>query len=355
MKTNITLSAALLLSLMTGVPLAIGSASNSFTSSPGKHFRAPKSQNTEKPAVAPAEKAEPAQVSGADDSLFPPTAKPGECYTRVLVPPPSRNVTERILVKEESFRLIEVPAVLEEVTEQVVVRNPSQRQEIIPATYKELEEKVLVAQAYVKQIPVPARYETRTERLLVKPERSYWKKGSGPLSKVDNSTGEIMCYVTEPAVYEEVKRTVQVEAASIRQEQVPAVYKTVKRTVIDQPASIKTIDIPAEYAMVKVTRVKTPASVQRETIPAEYSNVTKQVSEGQTVMGWRRIICETNITPALISDLQTALNAKGYKAGEPNGNLSGETMRALEAYQIASNLPRGGITLQSLDALGVKY
>ncbi len=351
------------MAFLAGSSFVYGGAADGYGSGNSNHFRSPtrfapaKPTATEEPAPAekPAAKSKKAQTSAADDSLFPPTAKPGECYTRVLVPPPTRDVSERILVKEQSERIIEIPAVLEEIDEKVVVRSASQRQEIIPATYKEVEEKLLVAPAYVKQIPVPARYENRTERVLVKPERSYWKKGNGPLAKVDNTTGEIMCYVTDPAVYENVSRTVQVAAASVREEQVPAVYKTVKRTVIDQPASIKTIEVPAEYATVKVTRVKTAASVKRESIPAEYRNVTKQVSDGQTTMAWRRIICETNITPVLISDLQSSLNAKGYKAGEPNGKLSADTLKALEAFQVASNLPQGGITIESLDALGVKH
>lgn len=358
---NTKILSVLLMATITSAPAAFGASADMYGTADGRHFRSPPqlSPSTPAPAAAPAAEApKPAKASKAapaDDSLFPPNGKPGECYTRVLVMAPTSIVSERVRVQEESYRLIEIPAVLEEVDQKVLVRAASQRQEVIPATYKEVEEQVLVSPAYTKKIPVPARYETVTDRVLVKPERSYWKKGTGPLAKLDNTTGEIMCYVTEPAVYENVTRTVQAAPATVREEQVPPVYKTVKRTVIATPASIKTIDVPAEYGTMKVSRVKTPASVERQVIPAEYRTITKQVTNGSSHMEWRRILCETNTTPAIVSDLQSALNAKGFKAGEPTGTLNADTLKALDAFQVANKLPQGGVTIESLDALGVKY
>lgn len=342
-----------------GVHVAHGAAADGYGQNTTNHFRSPRlvtpAAQTSEPAPAVQEKAKPTKTSAAaaDDSNFPPNAKPGECYTRVVAPPPMRQVSERVLVKDESVQFVEIPAVLEEVEERVIVRSATQRQEVVPATYKEVEEKILVTPAYVKRIPVPARYETRTERVMVQPERSYWKKGTGPLAKIDHTTGEIMCYVTEPAVYEDVKRTVLVAPATVREEQVPAVYKTVKRTVIDKPASIKTIDVPAEYGVVKVTKVKNEARVERKVSPAEYRTVVKQVPAGESKLEWRRVLCETNTNAALIADMQTALNKKGFKAGEADGKLNPQTLQALEAFQVANNLATGGVTYESLNALGM--
>jgi hypothetical protein len=42
----------------------------------------------------------------------------------------------------------------------------------------------------------------------VKPATMVWKKGRGPIQRVDDATGEIMCLVEEPAVYKDVTRTV---------------------------------------------------------------------------------------------------------------------------------------------------
>lgn len=288
-----------------------------------------------------------------DDSLFPPDGKPGECWTRVLVSPASETVMERVVTKEESYELIEIPAVLETVEESVMVRAASERQEVIPATYKEVEERILKSPAYTRQIPVPAVYGTTSERVLVKPERSYWKKGSGSLQKIDGETGEIMCYVTEPAVYDTVKRTVLKTQATVREEQVPAVYETVKRTVVDRPAQIVKTPVPAEYKSMKVQKVKTPARTERRAIPAEYGTVSRQVTRGTSHMEWRRILCETNVTPEVIADVQMKLNERGFPVGGVDGTYGKSTAKAVSDFQAANQLAQGGLTYETLKVLGV--
>ncbi len=327
-----------------------------------RHFRSLKHKETTAPAAeaAPAEPApavaptRPVAAPAADNNaLFPPNAKPGECYTRVLVTPAMESVTERVVKREEGFELIEVPAVLSTVEERVMVRGASERQEIIPATYKEIEERVLKSPAYTRQIPVAAVYETRTERVLVKPERSYWKKGADSLQKLEGETGEIMCYVTDPAVYDTVSRNVLVSAATTREEQIPAVYETVKRTVVDQPAQVKTIQIPAEYKMVQVQKVTSPARVDKKVIPAEYGTVTRQVAAGRSKMEWRRILCATNVTPDVIANVQSQLNSRNFNVGAVDGVYGKSTQQAVASFQAANNLPQGGLTYETLAALGV--
>lgn len=74
-----------------------------------------------------------------------------------------------------------------------------------------------------------------------------WKKGRGPVEKVDHSTGEIMCLVEVPASYKTVKKTVMVNPPGTRTIDIPAEYKTVKKRVMVEPPQERTISIPAEY------------------------------------------------------------------------------------------------------------
>ncbi len=317
------------------------------------HQSAPEAEPA--PAKSAPTRPAPAQApTMVDNTSAPPNAKPGECYTRVLVSPTMSTVNERVLAREESFELIEIPAVLETVEERIMTRGASERQEVIPATYKEVEERILKSPAYTREIPVAAKFETRTERVLVKPERSYWTKGTGALQKFDGETGEIMCYVTDPAVYETVSRQVVVAPASFRTEQIPAVYETVKRTVIDQPAQIKKIVVPAEYSTVKVQKVKTPARTEKRVIPAEYSSVTRQVAQGQSRLEWRRVLCETNVSPELVAAIQTSLNGRNFNVGSVNGVYGKSTQQAVASFQAANNLPQGGLTYETLTALGIR-
>ncbi len=297
---------------------------------------------------------EPLQAGQAESQLPPVGVKVGECYAQVLVEAEMVPVQERMMVKEESFQLVEIPAEFEQVEEKVMVKAGYERQEVIPATYKTVEEKVLKQPAYTRQVPVAPVYETRTEKVLVKPERTYWTEGKNPVSDLKNPTSEIMCLVREPAEYKEISRQVLVSAASYREEKVPAEYETYTRTVIDQPATVRTIKVPAEYETRMVRKVKTPARTEREMIPAQYATVDRIESRGESRIEWRRVLCETNATPEVVADIQTKLNERGYDV-KVNGELDRKTRKAINDFQNKNDLPIAGVSYASLDALGVNY
>ena len=71
----------------------------------------------------------------ADISMFPPNAKPGECWARVFVPPTYRIRSESVLKSDVSERLEVIPAKYKLVEEKVLVKEASERIEIIPAQY----------------------------------------------------------------------------------------------------------------------------------------------------------------------------------------------------------------------------
>ena len=332
----------------------LGNHPRSLEAFPSAAASAPASDPAPAPVRSAPTKPSKATTKLIDHTVSSPDGKPGECYARVLVAPDMVSITERVISREESFELIEVPAVIETVEERTLIRPASERQEIIPATTKEVQERVLKSPAYTRQIPVPARFETRTEQVLVKPARSYWKKGTGPMQKFNGETGEIMCYVTDEAVYETVSRQVVTSPATFTEEKIPAVYETVTRTVVDQPAQIRTIPIPAEYAQTQVQKVKSAARVDKRVIPAEYTTYTRQAPAGEGSLEWRRILCETNVTPEVVADIQTALNSRGYSVGAVDGVYGKSTSKAVSDIQLANNQPQGGRTYDTLAALNVK-
>ncbi len=171
------------------------------------------------------------------------SARPGDCFHEHYLPPEYETVYTDELVAEESFRIEVIPAKYETVTEQVLVKEASSKLVNIPATYKYIEEKMLVKEAHTT-----------------------WKKGHGPIEKINNSTGEIMCLM-----------------------QVPAEYKTVRKKVVDTPARTVVQEIPAEYKTVKVRKMVSPASEKKIAIPAKYKKVGQKrlVREGQII--WHEI------------------------------------------------------------------
>ena len=177
-------------------------------------------------------------VAGAHALGLPETATVGQCFAEYHLPAQYRTETQKVLKKEASKKF-----------------------EVVAAKYETVEEKVLVSEASEKLIEVPAEYETVTEKVLERAAYTTWKKGRGPVERIDNSTGEIMCMV-----------------------EVPAKYKTIKKRILKSPATTKKVAIPAKYTVQKVRKLVSPAAENAIEIPAEYEVVSKRikVSDGKT-------------------------------------------------------------------------
>ncbi len=365
---------------------------------------------TEKVLVTPAEKiwtsgakknagrANASVLAGAvSNGLNLADAKVGSCYAEYHIPAQYKTETQKVLKTEASHKI-----------------------EIIPAKYEWSEEKVLVKEASSKLIEVPAMYETVTEKVLVKPATTEWKKGRGPVERIDGSTGEIMCLVEIPAVYKTVSKRVlkspsttkkvdipaEYKVEKVRKlvspskekkieipatyetvtkraktadekvmwalkgssvggngkatgsalclKEVPAVYKTVKQKKVKTPATTKVVDVPAEYKVIKKRKLASPAAEKKIEIPAKTQVVSRKVKVAEESMQWRPVLCETNMSDTTITDIQRALKKAGHNPGPIDGKIGNQTLVAVEAFQRANGLPRGGLTLQTLEKLGVK-
>lgn len=290
--------------------------------------------------------------AGAGD-LYPPNARPGECYARVLVPPEYKTETRQVTVSEQTELVETIPAEYEMVEERIRVKEEEERLEVIPAVFEWREEQVLVKPEHKELVTVPAKYETVTEQVQVKPARTEWKKGRGPIERIDDATGEIMCLVEVPAEFKTITRRVEVSPATTREVLTPAEYTTVRKQVIVEPAKTVTVVVPAEYRMVSVRkRVKEPEE-RRVTVPAEYATVTEQVVAREADLQWRPILCETNATPELIAQVQSALTREGFYTGPIDGLLGAGTMSAASAYQRSQGIAYGQLTMETLYRLEV--
>lgn len=304
------------------------------------------------PPPAPRPQALDPQTGAAN---LPPNAKPGECYARVLIPARYQAATERVLVEPESQRMETIPAQYQSGSERVLVREQSERVEVIPATYRTVTERVLVQPEQEVLTPVPPTYRTVTERILVKQGFTTWKKGRGPIERLDQATGEIMCLVEVPPEYRTVTKRVIERPASSTRSVSPAVYRTVTRQVVDRPASTRRIAIPAQYDTVKVRKMVQPPSQRAIPIPARYETITKRMKVGQERLEWRSILCETNTTPDIISEIQRALRTAGFNPGRIDGRYGRQTKEAVSRYQRSKGLPSGGLTMNTLRSLGVRH
>jgi len=290
---------------------------------------------------------------GAGD-LLPPGAKPGQCFTRLWVPPTYDTITERMLVEEASERIEIIPAKYGTKKQRVLVKEASEKLVTVPATFKTVKERVLVKAATKTISQIKPVYETVTERVIDKPAHTTWKKGTGPIQKIDETTGEIMCLVEVPATYKTVKKRVLKKPPSTKVQNIPAVYDTIDKRVIATPPSTRKVAVPAVYKTITVTEEATPATERRIKIPAKYATVTKRKLKKDGMMDWREILCETNMTSGRITKIQQALKAAGHNPGVIDGVIGADTIRAVNAFQRQKGLPVDRyLNIKTLDALGV--
>ncbi|MFC1774509.1 peptidoglycan-binding protein [Pseudomonadota bacterium] len=301
----------------------------------------------------------------------------------------------------------------------IVVKDASEEVASIPAEYETIVEQVMIKEASKKIIEVPATYETVSEKVLIEAAKTVWKKGTGPIEKIDNTTGEIMCLVEIPAKYKTVKKQVVKTAATTKEVEVPAVYKTVKvrklitpeqekrtkvpasykeitkrkkiadarfawhgahettkpegtptglqiclkeipakyqtvtKLVVSKPAGFAKQQLPAGTEVVKVRKLVANATEKRSAIPAEYKTVAKRAKVSGESLEWQQVLCETNMTKDIAIRVQQALKDAGYNIGVVDGIPGGATMRAVDDYQRSKGLPTGGLTIRTLESLGV--
>lgn len=298
-----------------------------------------------------------------DNADYPPSAEPGECFARVLIPETTELLREEVVDRPEATERIVIPARYETVTEQVLVKEETVRYRTIEAVYETITESVIVEPEKTETIVVPAEYETYTEQVLVRPAYSTWKPGAGLFGRStangqvasatgEVATGELLCRVEVPAQYDTVTRTRLKSAERTEEKVIPAKYETVTRQVVAQPAQVVEEVIPAEYDTVEVRRLVEPAREEIKIIPATFKTVEKRVVTGGGGLEWREVLCDTNTTSAKISEIQRALTAAGYRTPD-DGDFGPQTLRSMEAFQRANGLPIGYLTVSTVEALGV--
>lgn len=295
-------------------------------------------------------------------------------YENVEVEPAHYDwVEEKVLVKEKSTQVVEIPAVYESVTEQVLVAPASTQwkagsgpyQKIdnntgeimclveVPAQYKTVTRRVLKTQATTQEMEVPAEYLIQRVRKLVKPAQERRIKVE-PTYQVLNKEVQVAeeqylwqaDFDPRPADSRPTGQTVCLQVT-------PAKLATVDQYQITVPATTRTLEIPAEYRTLKVRKLVTPAQTRKFEVPAVVETVAKQIKVSDERTEWRKVLCETNITPGIVSNLQNALMKAGYNPGTVDGRINTRTLQAVDEYQRSNGLERGGLTLSTLKALGV--
>jgi peptidoglycan hydrolase-like protein with peptidoglycan-binding domain len=317
--------------------------------------------------------------SVASSAGYPPDARAGQCFSRVLIPEITSTSSEEVIDQPEATEIRVIQATYDFADEQILVKEESVRYSVIPATYTTVTEQVLVQPELREVKVIPAVYEDVSEEILVRPAYTTWKPGAGligggagsgyrtgpdgriygpdgrVLTSVVQPTGEILCKVEVPPKYKTVTRKRLVRAETTDVAVIPARYDTITKQVVAEPPRVDEVIIPAEYRTIKVRREVTPSRQETIIIPATYKTIEKISIVSGGNLEWREVICDTNSTPELISRVQNALASAGHNPGRADGVFGMSTLRAMEAYQRANGLIVGQLTMETMNALGVSY
>ena len=324
-------------------------------------------------------------------------AQPGDCYREYFTPRKYKKVTEEILVQPEHKEAKVIPPEFETIEKTVVIKPAGKKLVDVPAVYEEIEEKVLISPEKTMWkkgenpaqkvsgatgeimclVKVPAKYKTIKKKVLKTPATT-------EVQEIPEETKTIqvkkllsdsqITYTPVDPIYITAEKTVLEKEASFQWvssdvaiddtlmfsgEQVclveePAETIEVTKMVLDEPARVEKETIPAVYEMIETQEMTKEAEVVRTPVEAEYKTIAKKKKVTDERIGWKRILCQTNMSKEVIANIQKALNERGYDAGTPDGLLGSGTKNALDKFQRENNLATGGLTYETLKALHIK-
>ena len=287
-------------------------------------------------------------------SELPPEVKPGECYVRVKVPAKFETTEERLLVKPESIRYEITPAEFKEVGKEVVIKPESITYEIIPAQYETKEVEVIVAPEFTKISATEPMFQPEENKVETRAARLILKLDANPLGAAGPLNSEVLSLAQSPAEIKGYTRNLLIKPAQVQQEKVARAVEKVVTQVLVKPAEVKEVKVPAEVKKITIKELVRPATKKEVKTPAEYTTVARERLIAPEKIVWQRILCAADMTPAMITSIQTKLKEKGCDPGELNGKISDATKAAIVSYQSQHSLAQGGLTYEFLEHLGIK-
>ncbi|MGZ5000315.1 MAG: peptidoglycan-binding domain-containing protein [Methylomonas sp.] len=278
----------------------------------------------------------------------------GQCWIYGQIKPRPVEQTIEVTLKDSRTTIHATPAEIRQGFKQVVTREGTVTYRIEPPTYKQVLEKVLVRPEVTRYVVVPAIYEKREKNITVEEAKTVMERCRAAGTRYGRNTGAIaFCARELPAKQEvvSVQELVQPERTEVVTE--PAEYNYVVRKVVDKPARVVEVILQPEVMDVPVEEVVTPSQTRQAEIPAVTQEMQVTTFEGEPRMVMRRAVCNDDITPSLITNLQEQLHQHGYQAGPVDGLLGQHTLDALSHYQVDNGLAVGAITYESLEHLGI--
>ncbi|HTK35101.1 MAG TPA: peptidoglycan-binding domain-containing protein [Caulobacteraceae bacterium] len=296
----------------------------------------------------------------ARDLPPPANARPGECYGKVMLPAAYRSSRRQVLVRGPWTETRRAAAVVKRTPRRVLVR-PEVIERIHTAPVYRTEVAWVEHPGQVRHVVEPARYEIVRETVQVEAAHAEWRRTSAPLAYGETAsgqtmlqpTGEVVCRVWVPARYETVERRVKVAGGRSYDLVGPARQEKVVRRVLVSRGGWIERRRPAVYRTTYVERVVRPGGDEVVRHPATYRTVETRTLIRPARQGWSRVVCGERTDRAFIQRMQQALIARGFDPGPADGAGRPTTYSALRAFQHQHGLAEGQMTPETAAALGL--
>ncbi len=281
----------------------------------------------------------------------------GKCYAKCKTPDVYETVTSQVLVDGGKANTTTTKATYDTVTEQVLVKDGYRKLKIVPAKFETSEQRVLSSDGTCSIKVIPAKYETQTSKELVSGASGKWvrKKKAPNCLSANPEDCYVLCWEEIPAQYRNNSTRILVEGERIDTTYTEAKYTTIKTQRLVEPARVEEEYVPPVYKTVTKKVLVNCGGATTTYSEAKYKTVTNKVLVSQgTFTEWTEVVCAGDVSSSLITQVQTALNSRGYDAGTADGVMGARTRAALAKFQQDNGLPLGNLNISTMQALGVR-
>jgi len=191
---------------------------------------------------------------------------------------------------------------IKKIPNQVLISEATEKLTTVPAKYRKGTESVLVKPAFKRLIEVPAVFKKKKDRVLIEAAHSVWQKGTGPIQKIDNETGEIMCRIDIPAEYETVDVDVIGTAPLVTSVTEQAEYKTINIEQLDSDAVEKRSPVAAQFKTMEKEQTQAPGG---------FTWLATRAGSGADGVHTGRVVCNQAIPAKEIAYERTVVKTAG--------------------------------------------
>lgn len=283
------------------------------------------------------------------------SALSGQCWVQSIVRPKPIKSAVDVVVRDAVNKLRVTPARLAQDEAQLVTKAGTTMYKVQPPVYRAVTERIEIKPEVRKSVVVPAVFEDVKELVVVEASRTELEscKSAGGV-RFSAAPVSALCARTVPAKTKIVTKKQLVSPETTKTVVEAAEYKEVVRWVLETPARVVPVQTSDETTTLTVKSIAQSESVEERQLPAERKEIGATRYEGEPKLVTVPAVCDADLREPMIYSLQTALRRAGFEPGAVDGKLGRRTVEALLEYQLANGLAYGALTYESLEHLGVR-